>query len=172
MSQADWRTLPPPGKPSPHTKAKCSNDPDAAGLTLTDAERSARVVVCAYVDAWGTLSLPVGFTYDQKYPLDHLRYWFSGSRLTQIRATASLEAFAALIGDFTRRYGAPMKLVRDSIPSEIGPLPRVSETWSTPQGSIDLIDPTLPSDEIALRFTARGPVSPAGAAHSLKGASR
>jgi hypothetical protein len=168
MSQAEWRALPAPGKLSPHTKPVCSNDPDAAGLTLTDAERSAGGVVCAYVDAWGKLSLPVSFTFDQKYQLDHLRYWFADDRLTQIRAGVSLDGFDALTGDFTRLYGA-CRLVRDRVKTEVGLLPRVTETWSTLQGSIELVDPTLPNDEIGLRFATTGaPTAP----HTLKGISR
>jgi hypothetical protein len=166
MSQAEWRALPPPGKLSPHAKATCSNDPDSAGLALTDMERSAGAVVCAYVDAWGKLTLPVGFAFDRKYQLDHLRYWFADGRLTQIRGGVSLDGFDALIGDFTHLYGQG-HLTRDSIKTEIGPLPRVTETWSTPQGSIELVDPILPTDEIGLRFAAANPDAPP---HAVKNA--
>ena len=169
MSQADWRSLPPPSKLAPHAQPKCSNDPDTTGLTLTDTERYAGVVVCAYVDAWGKLSLPVAFTFDHKSPLDHLRYWFAGGRLTQIRAAVALDSFDTLNSNFTRTYGPPVKLVRDNVPSEIGPLPRVTETWSTPQGSIDLVDPILPNDEIGLRFVAASQDAPP---HALKSARR
>jgi hypothetical protein len=156
MAKAEWKALPPPGKLSPHTRPTCSNDPDAAGLTLSDAERSAGVVVCAYVDAWGKLSLPVGFTFDQKYQLDHLRYWFADGRLTQIRADVSLDGFDALAGDFSRLYG-PGRLTRDTVKSEVGLLPRVTETWSAPQGSVELVDPVLPADEVGVRFSVSRP---------------
>ncbi|WP_329656468.1 hypothetical protein [Phenylobacterium sp.] len=169
MSQVEWKALPPPGKLSPHAKPTCSNDPDAAGLALTDAERSAGVVVCAYVDAWGKFSLPVGFAFDQKYQIDHLRYWFADGRLTQIRADVSLDGFDALTGDFTRLYGPAARLTRDNVKTEAGLLPRVTESWSTPQGSIELIDPTLPADEIGLRFAAS---SSDTAPHPLKGSRR
>jgi hypothetical protein len=169
ISQAEWNALPPPGKLSPHTKPTCSNDPDAAGLTLTAAERSAGVVVCAYVDAWGKLSLPVGFTFDQKYQLDHLRYWFAGGRLTQIRADVALDGFDALIGDFTRLYGPAARLVRDKVMMEVGPEPRITEFWTTPHGSIELVDPVEPANEIGLRFTS---LSANAAPHALESARR
>ncbi len=154
MSQAEWRAMPPPGPLSPHTKPKCSDDPDTTGLRLTEAERAAGVVVCAYVDVWGKFSLPVTLPLDQKYRLDHVRFWFSGGRLIEIRAAASLNGFDTLIGDFDRLYGHPVKLVRDSIKTDVGSFPRLSETWSPPQGSIELVDPVLPKDEIGLRVAA------------------
>lgn len=165
ISQAEWRALAPPGRLSGHAKPTCSNDPAAAGLTLTTAEWAAGVVVCAYVDVWGKLSLPVGFTFDQKYRLDHLQYWFADGRLTEIHANVSLDGFDALIGTFTQLYGPAQRLVRDSVGSEIGPRPRVTESWSTPQGTVDLVDPVLPADEIGLRFASSGA---SVARHALK----
>jgi hypothetical protein len=85
-----------------------------------------------------------------------LRYWFADGRLTQIHGAVSLDGFNALIGDFTHLYGAG-HLVRDNVKTEVGLLPRVTETWSTPQGSIELVDPTMPNDEIGLRFAATRP---------------
>jgi hypothetical protein len=168
MSQADWRALPPPGQLSPHAKAGCSDDPDPTGVPMTAADRAAGRVVCAYVDTYGKLSLPVRFAFDKSYRLEHLRYAFSGGRLVEIRAEVSLAGYDALTRDFTQRYGAPVRVVRDSVKSEIGPLPRVLETWRTQEGDIELADPILPDDEIGIRFAT----GPALAPSATKSASR
>jgi len=80
-----------------------------------------------------------------------------------------LDGFDALIGDFARLYGPSVKLLRNSVKTEVDPLPRVTDAWSTPQGYIEFVDPTLPDDEIGLRLAA---VRPATAPRSLKSASR
>ncbi len=162
MSQSAWKAMPPPGTLSPHTRPVCSDDP-GANLTLTDVERSRGTVVCAYVDVWGKLSLPVAFTYDKVFRLDHLRYWFAKGRLVQIRGGLALDGYNAVIADFTRQYGPAIKLVRDIVNTELGPLPRVTQTWSTPRGAIELVDPTLPTDEIEIRLTAAKTGDPPGA---------
>jgi hypothetical protein len=154
MSQDAWKASPPPGPISPHTRALCSTDPDAARPSPTAAERRAGVVVCAYVDVYGRLSLPVSFALDGAYRLDHLRLWFAGGRLTEIHAGASLAAYNALVADFTKQYGPSTRLVRDNVPTEAGRLPRVTQAWSVPGGSVELIDPVLPADEIGVRLVA------------------
>jgi hypothetical protein len=155
ISRADWRTRPPPGAVSSNTKPACSDDPGGVGLTPTAAERKAHMVICAYVDAYGGRALPVAFAIDKASKLDHLRYGFVGDRLVQIRAEASLDAYDALVGELTHRYGAPGATVRDTVKSEIGALPRVILTWTTPTGSIRLRDPVLPRDKISLEFGAK-----------------
>ncbi|THD61537.1 hypothetical protein [Phenylobacterium sp.] len=148
------------GQLSPNTRAVCSDNIGHDGLAPTAAERDAGLVVCAYVDAIGKLNLPVTFPFDENYRLDRLRYGFANGRLVQIAAEISLDGYDALVRDFTQRYGPSVRLVRDTVKSEIGALPRVTQAWSAPEGSIEIVDPVLPEDEIGVRFAA-GPRSSA-----------
>jgi hypothetical protein len=154
MSRESWDTMQPPGPVSSHTKRACSDEAGTGSPAPTPAEQSAGLVVCTYVDIWGRLHLPVRFPYGANYRVDHLRYGFANDRLIEIRCAVGLDAFNAIVGDFTKRYGRPIGLQRDRVKSELGPLPRVRETWSLPQGSIELIDPILPDDEIGVRLTS------------------
>ncbi|MFI4963756.1 MAG: hypothetical protein ACHP9T_00175 [Caulobacterales bacterium] len=155
MTEAAWKAMPPPGRLSPHARPACSNDAGGApGLTQAAVRQSAGPVVCAYVDAYGKLSLPEAFTLDAKYRVDQMTVSFANDRLVEIRCNASTDAYDALVHDFQARYGPTAKLVRDKVRTEIGLLPRVTQTWSTPAGAIQLVDPTPPYTELSLRFTA------------------
>jgi hypothetical protein len=155
MSRTEWRAMPPPGPIPPHATATCSDDPDPKGLALTGAEPSQGAVVCGYVDAYGARRLPVTFSFDGAYRLNSLRFWFEDGRLARIGASVSLDGYDALVGDFTRRYGPSQSLVRDTVRTEIGPLPRVVQTWAIPSGSIVIVDPAMPENLIRVTLSAK-----------------
>lgn len=163
MTEAAWKALAPPGPVSPNARPACTDDPGGAppGLTLTPAERSAGAVACAYLSTYGRVSLPQSFVLDGKYRLTGLRFSFVDGRLAQIRCRTSTDAYSALVADFNGRYGPAAKLIRDNVRTELGRIPRVVQTWSTPTGSVVMTDPVPPYTELGLTFSAGAPKTPA-----------
>jgi hypothetical protein len=148
-----WRALKLPQSAPQHARRLCSDDPGApaAGLTERDLPRDA--VVCAVVDTYGTLRLPVTFAWRGGYAAEHVRYIFRAGRLAEIRAVLPADAFDALIAQLRRAYGPASQEIRDSVKSEIGKLPRVTERWLTPHGRIEIVDPSTPG-RLSLHFIA------------------
>jgi hypothetical protein len=147
---AAWRSLKPPGPIPIHARQVCSSDPGASGqLNLAGAPPGA--VVCGYVDTYGATRVAVSFPW-RKYRMDHLRYVFEGGRLTQVRALIDNDAFEALAADFDRDYGPAKRIVRDTVASEIGRRPRVTETWATPHGVVEVVDPVPPFLKLSVRM--------------------
>ncbi|HEY1928534.1 MAG TPA: hypothetical protein VGG92_13790 [Caulobacteraceae bacterium] len=153
-SEATWRALKPPQPIPVHAWRACSDDRDAKadGLELAGLPKGA--VVCGYVDVYGGTRLPVPFQWDGGYRLDHLRYVFEGGRLSEIRALIANDAFDDLVAQFKAAYGPPTRTVRDTMASEVGPLPRVVETWTTSQGLAEIVDPAGPPDRLSVRIAA------------------
>ena len=164
MSLAAWRAMPPPGKLTPNVRAICSSDTDAAGsgLAPTPEQRKAGVVVCAYLSRYGRFSFPEHFPLDDHYRTTRLRYVFKGDRLIEIRCRAPVNAYLPLQARLKARYGPAGKLVRDQVSTSAGRLPRVTQTWSTAKGSVELTDPVPPFSDLGLRFVASGTPPAAG----------
>jgi hypothetical protein len=154
-SEAAWRALKPPGPTPEHARRACSDDRIGAAAGLKPDGLPKDAVICGEVDTYGSIRLPVTFTWDRQYPMDHLRFVFLHGRLSEIRARVSDDAFDALMADFKRSYGAPSRTTRDFLRTEIGRQPRVTETWTLPQGRIELVDPVAPG-KISVRVTAPG----------------
>lgn len=153
-TEAAWRSLKPPQPIPVHARRACSDDADAKadGLEITGLPQGA--VVCGYIDVYGATRLPVSFQWDGAYRLDHLRYVFEGGRLTEIRARIANNAFDDLMAHFKADYGAPTGIVRDTTASEVGPLPRVTETWATPRGVAEIVDPDGASNMLSVRVAS------------------
>jgi len=153
-TEAAWRSLKPPGPTPEHARRACSDDPNAAAAGLKPDGLPSGAVLCGMVDIYGRYRLPVTFRWKQRYSVDRLRFVFQHGDLSQIRAVLPDDAFDALMADFKQAYGAPSETLRDSVRTEIGKLPRLTETWSLPQGRIELIDPATPG-KLSVRLTAR-----------------
>ena len=153
-SKAAWLALKTPASASAHARRACSDEAAGAAAGLTAQGLGKGAVVCAVVDTYGRLRLPVTFTWERRYPMDHVSYVFTAGRLRQIRAVLPADAFDAVVADFKRSYGAPSKDIRDQVKSEIGKLPRATLRWATPAGSIELVDPSTPG-KLSVRLTAR-----------------
>jgi hypothetical protein len=156
-SEATWRALKPPQPIPVHARRACSDDRNAKadGLDLAGLPKNA--VVCGYVDVYGGIRLPVPFRWDGAYRLDHLRYVFEGGRLSEIQAQIADDAFEDLAAQFQADYGPPSRIVRDTTAGEIGPRPRVVETWTTPQGVAEIVDPAGAPDTLSVRVAALRP---------------
>jgi hypothetical protein len=153
MSQAAWRAMAPPGALPSHAAAACSDD-SGGGPKRTAAEQAAGEVVCGYVSHYGRFSLPISFPFDGTYRMTQLRYVFSGDRLTTIRIRASIDAYDTLVARLRTRYGPADRMTRDTVKTELGRTPRVIQTWTTPGGTVQLMDPVPPYTELGLSFTA------------------
>jgi hypothetical protein len=164
MSLEAWRAMPPPGKLTPNVQATCSSDTNAAGsgLAPTPEQRKAGVVLCAYLSRYGRFSFPEHFALDDHYRTTRLRYVFKDDRLIEIRCRAPVGAYLPLEARLKARYGPTGKLVRDRVSTSAGSLPRVTQTWSMAQGSVELTDPVPPFSDLGLRFVASGTPPPAG----------
>lgn len=152
-TEAAWRALKIPAPNSAHAQRACSDDKAgaAAGLTADGLPKGA--VLCGVVDIYGRYRLPVSFSWRRQYPVDHLRFVFRRSRLSEIRAMLPEDAFDALMADFKRSYGAPSHTTRDRVRTAMGKLPRVIQTWTLPQGRIELVDPAA-SGKLSVRLTS------------------
>lgn len=154
--EATWRALKPPQPIPLHARRACSDDRDAKadGLDLAGLPKGA--VVCGYVDVYGGTRLPVPFQWDGGYRLDHLRYVFEDGRLSEIHAQVADDAFDDLVAHFKADYGPASRIVRDTTAGEVGSLPRVVETWTTPQGVAEIVDPAGAPDRLSVRVAALG----------------
>jgi hypothetical protein len=152
-TEAAWRALKPPGPTPQHARRACSDDPDGAAAGLKADGLPSGAVVCGMVDVYGRYRLPVTFPWRRQYQVDHLRFVFQHGRLSEIRALLPDDAFDALMANFKQSYGPPSKTVRDFVPAEIGKLPRLTQTWTLPQGHIELIDPATPG-KLSVRLSA------------------
>jgi hypothetical protein len=149
-----WRALKLPTSAPQHARRLCSDDPGASAAGLAPTEVPKDAVVCAVVDTYGALRLPVTFSWNGQHAANHVRYIFRAGRLAEIRAVLPADAFDALIAQLRRSYGPASQEIRDSVKSEIGKLPRVTERWLTSSGKIEIVDPSTPG-RLSLRFTAR-----------------
>ncbi len=162
MGFADWRNVPYPER-NPRVTIACSDDPDVgpgAGLDLSAADRTAGLRVCAYVARYGKgLVLPEAVEWRRGLFVQHPTYAFAGGRLSRIRFQLSVDDFDEVMALFKDKYGPPGRLVRDTVQSRLGRMPRVQAWWRTPLGVVHLVDP-LPSLS-AMQVTFAAP--PAGA---------
>jgi hypothetical protein len=156
MSLADWRTMPPPAALDKGVIAACSNDPGGPAATLkpTPEEQRAGVVVCGYVSRVGRFSFPQPFALQGRFRTTDVRYDFQNSSLTKIECDASVDAYDALVAKLKGQYGAASRLVRDHVTTELGELPRVTQTWVTPRGVVELKDPVAPFSQLSLIVAA------------------
>lgn len=139
MTLQAWKAAPIPGSPSPGIQPVCSDHPIGTGLIA--AARQADITVCTYQKRYGRFSLPQAIALGPKVQAKQMRFTFTGGRLTGINYQTSVDVFSDLTARLTKRYGPPAKLVRDNIKTELGSFPRVRETWNTPRGLIQLVDP-------------------------------
>jgi hypothetical protein len=162
MSLADWRKMPPPAALETNVAPTCSNDPNGAIASLkpTATEQEAGVVICSYVSRYGRFSFPQQFALQGRFRTTGLRYDFRNGLLTEIDCDASVDAYDALIAKLKSEYGASSSLVRDHVATELGDLPRVTQTWVTPRGVVALKDPVAPYSQ--LRLSVAAPVPQAG----------
>ena len=164
MTQNAWKAAPFPGAPSSRVEPVCSDDAAAtAGLVAATASaRRAGVVICAYMSHYGRFRLPQAIDLGPGLQARRLRFTFVKGRLSSIEYRASADAFNELTTRLTGRYGPPRNLIRDAVKTELGAFPRVRQTWRTPRGEIDLVDPVQPFTELSVRLTGAPP--PAGRA--------
>lgn len=161
---ATWRSLKPPGAISDHVQKVCASDRKGQNADLRPTDVPEDAVVCGYVDAYGTLRLPVTFPWGHGYGMDRLRYVFRDGKLTEIRADIDNDGFNALMADFKANWGTPSRLVRDTANTEIGPEPRVRVTWSLPDGQVSIVDPAGPG-KLEVRLSAAGAAPSPKSAH-------
>ena len=152
-SEAAWKALKPPGPVPEHARRLCSDEAAGAAAGLTAKGLAKGAVVCGEVDAYGRIVLPVTFTWERQYPLERLRFVFQRDRLAEIRAQLPADAFDAVMAELRKSYGAPSRTRNDRVETEIGRQARVTETWTLPQGRIELVDPTAPG-KLSLRLSA------------------
>jgi hypothetical protein len=156
MPQHAWATLPPPGRRA--AEAQCapptgSGPRERTGGPSSDA--AVAPVTCAYVRRFGRFSLPVTVRLSNGLLATHLRYTFQDGRLQRITYQISVDAYDRLIADLHARLGAADSVRRDSIRTAHGVLPRVSQTWRTPMGAVQIVDPVPPYAQLQVSLSAR-----------------
>jgi hypothetical protein len=154
VSIAVWRAGPPPAPLDPKVMATCSSDPDGgvASLKPTSAQAAAGIVVCGYVSHWGRYGFPQRFALEGPFRTNSVRYLFRDGRLSEIDCAAPVDAYNALMATLTLQYGPATHTFRDRVATELGDLPRVTQTWDRPSGLIELKDPVAPFSQLQLRI--------------------
>jgi hypothetical protein len=152
MTLAAWRALPAPDGAGAGAKAVCSNDAAVRGLAhdllaqaasssaASAAQAGAGADVCGYASVAGDYVLPRQVVVDPPWRGD-VRHLFQDGRLAAIRYQTSINAYDALMAKLAPLYGAPTRTRRDRISTSLGRAPRVSQTWVTSDGRVELIDP-------------------------------
>ncbi|HEX4196509.1 MAG TPA: hypothetical protein VHZ26_03620 [Caulobacteraceae bacterium] len=142
MGLAAWKALAYPGRNPGDVAAAC-----AAGRA------SAGGLVCTYAQRAGGLSLPLSIPLSGSWLVRDPQYDFVGGRLSRIEFHTSIDAFNALTARFEARYGPASQTLHDDVTTRGGlDLPRVRMIWRLPAGSIEIVDPTTPPNQLAVRF--------------------
>jgi hypothetical protein len=143
MGLAAWKAMAYPGRNPGDVSAACT-----AGRALSPGG-----VVCTYAQRAGGLSLPLSIPLSGSWLVRDPQYAFVGDRLSKIDFRTSIDAFNALTARFEARYGPASQTLRDDVTTRSGiDLPRVRMIWRLPTGSIEIIDPTTPPTQLAVRF--------------------
>lgn len=100
----------------------------------------------------------------RSYRASDLQYVFDRSRLSAIRFRAPIDAFSDAVAILEGKYGPPTGIVRDTVRTPDGRLARVTETWRTAGGEIQLVDPVPPWTRLAVSMTGGARASQAMAA--------
>lgn len=165
-----WRTLAPPAGAGPTARPVCSNEPRIARIAnnpLSAANATSGVVDCSYASVFGDYVLPHSVQFDPRFRARNLRYVFRGGKLTEIRFEVSADAYDDVIAWAKARFGPTSDVVRDSVRTAGGLLPRVRNTWRTAAGDIIVTDPdegrTTLSVELSNRSMASTPTTAAAA---------
>jgi hypothetical protein len=159
MTREAWGALPPPGGASPRTEVVCAQD-----LGKAPGEgRTAGSVVCTYVVRYGRFTLPATARLADGRRAKGLRYIFIADRLTQIEYRVSVDDYEGQMARFKALYGAPTRVRRDEVRTPDGALPRVTQTWTLPDGTVELVDPVAPFSDLRVRLSAAGAVLPPSA---------
>lgn len=155
MSREAWAALPPPGGRA--AEIRCTA-PAASGqlngAAAPDPAPAAGPITCAYIRRFGRYALPVTVRLSNGLFATHLRYTFQGGRLQRIAYRMSVDAYDRLTADLHARLGNASGVRRDSVPTAHGLLPRVSRTWRTPAGAVQIVDPVSPYVQLQVRLCA------------------
>jgi hypothetical protein len=157
MSLEAWKALPFPGAPSNHVQPICTDDAvgEAGGLLPTASPRVAGTVVCGYFSRYGRFNLPKAIALGPGIEAEWVGFDFLGGRLSSIDYRTSADVYDDLLAGLTARFGPPSRGMEDDVRTGIGLVPRVRQTWNTPQGVITLVDPVQPFTQIGIRLSAR-----------------
>lgn len=112
------------------------------------------VVTCAYVRRYGHYALPVTARLSNGLLATHLRYTFEDGRLHRIDYQVSVNAYDRLMAELHTRLGPADQVHRDVVRTGHGVLPRVSQTWRTSNGMVQVIDPVPPFAKLEVRLSA------------------
>jgi hypothetical protein len=159
MSISDWKALSPPagvGSDAAPTCVPVTGTGHLPGPPLSAVSRPTDEEACAYDSRFGHDVLPHSIRLDARYRASGLRYLFVAGRLDEIDFDASVDAYSDVMAMLKQDFGAPTRTVRDSVRTSMGPFPRVRQTWRTPGGDINLVDPALDPVQLSVRFTAVG----------------
>ncbi|HZC16182.1 MAG TPA: hypothetical protein VE309_05430 [Caulobacteraceae bacterium] len=138
-----WKALAYPGRNPAEVATAC-----AAGPVSTPG-----VVVCTYAQRAGSLDLPLSIPLSGTWLVRSPRYDFVGGRLSRIEFRTSIDAFNDLTARFEAKYGPATQTLNDNLTTRDGlNLPRVRKIWRLPAGSIEIVDPTTPPTQLAVRF--------------------
>lgn len=154
MPREAWAALPPPGAHAAEVQCTPSpaSEPGDPNLPVA-ADR----VTCAYVRHYGRFALPVTVRLANGLLATHLRYTFEDGRLQRISYRMSVDAYDRLMSDFHARHGAADRVQRDTVSSTHGALPRVSQTWRSARGLVQIVDPVPPYTQLQVRLSALDP---------------
>jgi hypothetical protein len=143
MSLQAWRALPPAGA-APGAPPSCAAQP------------SARIVTCTYASKVGRYVLPNAVPLDRTYQATDIRYVFDGGRLSEVAFRSSVDAYNDLTAVLDKDYGPPTRTAQDQVRSEIGPLRRVRQAWTTPTAQVLLVDPSADPTKLGVTILLKG----------------
>lgn len=141
----------------------CSPDPVVDSISyfdvhLTEEERSAGVVKCAYYDA-GISYTAKGFGLGSGYAVYDYEFAFfppqagAEPQLYKIVLRASFAARREVLSALTDRFGPPTKTVTDEVHTAFGGvLPRQTTTWTNRVSRIDVRAPSGQVDEMLVVY--------------------
>jgi hypothetical protein len=164
MSIAAWKALPRPQTMSPRAVPSCSGADREGGVgAVRDLVAKPRgPIICSYQARYGAVSLPQALRLTPKYLARDPHYTFTGGRLSTIRFITSVDAFDALVAQFTQAYGSPQQTLRGSISfGRAVRFPRVQQVWRVGDQILQIKDPVGRPDRLEVELTtlARGPVA-------------
>jgi hypothetical protein len=157
MSINDWKSLPLPAGVGPDATPACAPVTTAKpipGRPLAAMTQRVNEQACAYDARFGHDILPHSIQLDARYRATGLRYLFVAGRLSEIDFSASVDAYSDVMAMLDSGFGTPSRTVRDSVRTSVGLFPRVHQTWRTPGGDVDLVDPGPDPVALSVRFTA------------------
>ena len=138
-----WKALAYPGHGPNEVVAACAAGPASAPGG----------VVCTYAQRAGSFDLPLSIPLSGTWLVRDPRYDFVGGRLSRIEFRTSIDAFNDLTARFEAKYGPATQTLNDDVTTRDGrDLPRVRKIWRLPAGSIEIVDPTTPPTQLAVRF--------------------